>query len=533
MDADTVYRVLTVYEADTSKGKAEVGAFAVVLDHIANLAREAKDVIGEMVHRIIEVGAAAENAKISIAGLLSASGLTFGNDFNTALAMSSEILAKMRVDAAALPGTFEDLTEIFQRAIPGGSSAGKSVNDIEHLSAQMMAVGKTFGMSSEFIGREFAEMMEGRASSRVALFSKMRQFMGDDMTAAKFNAMAAPEKWEAIERALGKFGPMIREYATTWDAISTTAESYLTNIIRVGSAGVFETLKRDLADVNEWYERNEETILSVSRAVFDDLGGAIKFVVQIVEASVDTVLEWMQRFGLAKDSADAVQLLVEAIGIGIGLITTIIGLTAAWTVAQWALNAAVLANPMGLLVVGLAAAAVGVATLIAYWDELENKIASSFDIKPMRWAMKAAGVIPKDASDADIDDAMGGFGRSTKSRQADLDRVFGDHGFAAHIKDMFGFSNTAIAGPNWNNPSNAIGLMTGLDMTKAGMPDVKGLLDRAGKPVTMHNTTIGALNLYTNIYDAEDPGRVLQHLTDKIRTNLENPPQSASVPVYR
>lgn len=537
MDADTVYRVLTVYDADTSKGKEAVGGFAVVLDHMMNLAAEAKDVVGEMVGKIIEVGAAAEEAKISIAGLLSATGLTFGNNFNVALEMSSEILTKMRHDAAALPGTFEDLTAIFQRAIPGGSNAGKSVNDIEGLSAQMMAVGKTFGMSSEFIGREFAEMMEGRASSRVALFSKMKQFMGDDMNAQKFNALGAPEKWEAIERALTKFNPMIREYATTWEAISTTAESYLTNIIRVGSAGVFDMLKTDLADLNAWYERNETTILEVSRVLFNDLGAAIDFIVQMIKGSVETVLEWMQAFGLAKDNAEAVNLLVDAVGIAVGVITAIVGITTAWTMAQWALNIAMAANPVGLIVVAVGGLAALLATTVAYWYEMEDIMARMADNKLMRSALRmsgqAMGVFSKDTTDADIHRALVQFSIDDAAHDQHLRQTFGNDGFMAHMKDMMGFSNTAVAGPNWNNPTNMLSMMTGMDTSKAGMPDAKGLLDRAGKPVTTHTTNIGALNLYTNIYDAEDPARVLQHLTDKIRGNLEHPSQSPSVAVHR
>jgi hypothetical protein len=63
---------------------------------------------------------------------------------------------------------------------------------------------------------------------------------------------------------------------------------------------------------------------------------------------------------------------------------------------------------------------------------------------------------------------------------------------------------------------------------------IKSALDASGRSVNEHPVTnIGAINLYNNIYDAEDPARVIQHLTAKaIRDNASRPAQSASVPSY-
>ena len=43
--------------------------------------------------------------------------------------------------------------------------------------------------------------------------------------------------------------------------------------------------------------------------------------------------------------------------------------TKIWAVAQWALNAAMLANPIGLIIIGIAALIALVVVAIKYWDE--------------------------------------------------------------------------------------------------------------------------------------------------------------------
>lgn len=52
------------------------------------------------------------------------------------------------------------------------------------------------------------------------------------------------------------------------------------------------------------------------------------------------------------------------------LTATKIGLLKAWTAVQWLLNTAMLANPIGLLIAGLAALGAGIALVIKYYDKL-------------------------------------------------------------------------------------------------------------------------------------------------------------------
>jgi hypothetical protein len=552
-DADTIYRVLTVYGADASKAKSELGGLAVVIDHVMNLAERAKDMIGG----ILELQSAAEGAHIAIAGLISASGFPGGNNFGTALKMSSEILQQMRRDAAALPGTFEDMQAIFQRAIPGGAQAGKSVQDIEHLSGRLMAVSKAFQIPAEFAGREFAEMMEGRASSRVALFAKLRQFMGADMDSSKFNALAAPEKWKAIEKALERFNPMIEEYAKTWDTISTTASSYLAQLMRIGSGSTFSGLKAALQSANDWYKRNQVAVDAWAASVGENLGAAFNFLADVIGAALPPAYEFFlglwevvkgvygtlrevasavadilaPAFGVAGNNARLLGEMVGALAVGFGVYKVaamgVTMATEAWAAVQALLNGALAVNPIAATVALIAALAAGVLLVISYLDELVDSLQDMTDSQFTRGLLKKAGVIPQGATDEDIDEsAFGprGRARARAERERRMKETFGDTGIGAHVKGLLNDMGLARFGDN-DAVSKGLNLPGSQDR-------IKQLVAQAGKPVEIHNTNM-VVYMTNTIYESEDPGRVFSVINKAMADAVHRPVQSPSVGVYR
>jgi hypothetical protein len=436
--ADTIYRVLTVYDVDTRDAERGAGSLAIIWDHVLNLLDRVKDKLAA----VISLHSEAESARVAIAGLLSAGDLPGAKNFQMAMAMSAEIIAKMRKDARELPGEFADLQNIFQFSILGGSQAGKSVNDIESMSAKMMAVTKGLGISSEFAGREFAELMEGRASSRVTLFAKLKNLMGDPhMDAAKFNALSATEKWEKIQKALESFGPMISEYGKTWEAVSSTAEDYLRNIMRIGSSGVFETLKRNLQEANEWYERNEKAIMAVSSAIFDGIGNAIGTVYGIFKEMVLVVADVLDYFGLFNNSTQTIRDLGDAIGLALTAVIMIKGATLAWEGAQWALNLAMAANPLGIMIALVAALAAGIAIVVSYMEDMRDtwiiltndpafaKLASHMGIDIVDGALSGKLHSVDRAREAEMRMA---------ERQNFMKDAYGDNGPLAHLKMLVG-----------------------------------------------------------------------------------------------
>lgn len=66
MSADTVYRVLTVYDADASHATREGENLAVVLDHVINLAERAKGMIEHMVELILVTDDCGDTARAAV-----------------------------------------------------------------------------------------------------------------------------------------------------------------------------------------------------------------------------------------------------------------------------------------------------------------------------------------------------------------------------------------------------------------------------------------------------------------------------------
>jgi len=87
---------------------------------------------------------------------------------------------------------------------------------------------------------------------------------------------------------------------------------------------------------------------------------------------------------------------LKYLAIGIGIVAAVIGV---WTVAQWLLNAALTANPIGIIIVGIGLLVGAILWLVANWDtamawlgELWSQVAGWFDtyiIQPLRAAFEA------------------------------------------------------------------------------------------------------------------------------------------------
>lgn len=75
----------------------------------------------------------------------------------------------------------------------------------------------------------------------------------------------------------------------------------------------------------------------------------------------------------------------------LGLITIAIG---AWIVVQWLLNAATTANPIGLIIVGIAALIAIIALLIVYWDDVVAAV-KTFATNAWTWITTLVGNIGK------------------------------------------------------------------------------------------------------------------------------------------
>jgi hypothetical protein len=311
--SDTVYNVVTRYTVDDANAAASqerlasgaqrlnsqhealanrissvsstlAGGFDRVVGTVARLTTglaiaAAAAGMGVLVQGVTRLNADAEDARISIGGMFQAAGAA--RDFTGALAMSDGIIARMRVHANALPGEFRDLQNVFEGGLLPGLNNGKTADQVEQLSASFMAVSQTFRVDSATAGRELNMMLEGRAGSHIVMWSRLHGLIGK--TSQEFNQMTGAQRFEAIQRALGGFGPAIEAYGHSWAAVSSTAKDHLQTMLRIGTQPLFERVKGTLERLNGWFERNQVRIEHWAVVVGDHLANAFTRVEQVVE----------------------------------------------------------------------------------------------------------------------------------------------------------------------------------------------------------------------------------------------------------
>ena len=115
--------------------------------------------------------------------------------------------------------------------------------------------------------------------------------------------------------------------------------------------------------------------------------------VETVSGALVSAMDWM------KEHPTTVQAVATAVGIfavGLGILATAVGI---YTVAQWAMNSAILANPITWIVVGIVAAiallvAAGVA-LYQNWDLVKAKASEAWEKIKATWNSLKEGTIAK------------------------------------------------------------------------------------------------------------------------------------------
>ncbi len=123
--------------------------------------------------------------------------------------------------------------------------------------------------------------------------------------------------------------------------------------------------------------------IAILKARFEDtkeqIGGALIPVLLQLGATLASVVAWLDKHrAVAITLAAVVGTLAAVTVVWAAAVKTISAVTKIWTAGQWLLNAALTANPIGLLVVGIAALIAGV--VLAYMK-----------IKPFREAVNAVG----------------------------------------------------------------------------------------------------------------------------------------------
>jgi hypothetical protein len=304
--SDTVYNVSVVYKLTDSGAPQKVDKLADSFKSLSSLSSGIASKMDGLASSIMGVGkwallaagalglralqqgitglnADAESATIGIAGMLQAGGAF--TSFQDSMSRSQELMGQMRRDAAALPGTFDDLRLVFQGGLLPGLAAGKTSTEVEHLAARFMSVGKMLQVDSHTAGRELSMLLEGRAGAHVVMWARLAPLIGK--TAQEFNKMTSAQRFEAISKAMNGFDPAIKEYEKSWDAVSSTTMDVLHNFERIATTPLFSVIKEDLFQLNTWFSNNQALVAEWAMIVGGNLVAAYE--------KVKDALQWIAR----------------------------------------------------------------------------------------------------------------------------------------------------------------------------------------------------------------------------------------------
>ncbi len=100
--------------------------------------------------------------------------------------------------------------------------------------------------------------------------------------------------------------------------------------------------------------------------------------VLLIAAVVALIYYWKDITEWWDKSSTGMKVLIGVVGGLVAIIGTIVGITKAWTAVQTVINFLLTANPIGIIVMAIAALVGGIALLIEYWDVLIYKL-KNFD----------------------------------------------------------------------------------------------------------------------------------------------------------
>lgn len=247
-------------------------------------------VAGFAIKEIASIGSTFEQNQIQIAGFLSALGQS--SDFNQGLKDAQGVIQQITKDAAILPGEAQEYIDVFKAGLPFVQAAmpGGSLNDITKFTNQLTAIGKTFGLDSGLIAREFDHMLspgKGMASLRLPLFRQLLSFMpkmanGARVTAESFNAMSAPKRLELLQQTFEKLQPMLDASASSFDAMWGAAVSAVKQLTRVATVPLFKAFKKGLDQFNAALYKADGTLTDFGAAIRNTFLDALQDIGQVL-----------------------------------------------------------------------------------------------------------------------------------------------------------------------------------------------------------------------------------------------------------
>ena len=327
---------------------------------------------------------------------------------------ATQLVEMLNKEAAITPFRFEDLSSVASSLLPLmdgdlnkvvstfrllGDTAGGSVDKLQRI---------TLGYTKALLkGKVTLESLNIIAEAGVPIFSQMAKAMnlgeGTKGTAKLFKMITAGkvpvEMLTKTFEQMGSKGGLFYKgmitasetfsgiTSTLEDNVSMTAASIGKELLPMAKEFALKAIEIT-GKIRTWVGLNKELIATKFK---EFLAGAVKFATALYKAAVFIYNNWSTIVTVFKIYIGLL-IAMKAASIIIGITTTFMNLLsiAIWLVeaAQWALNVAMTANPIGIIIVAVAALIALVISMVYYWDEWGA--AMSLLIGPIGWLVSLA-----------------------------------------------------------------------------------------------------------------------------------------------
>lgn len=207
-----------------------------------------------------------------------------------------------------------------------------------------------------------------------------------------FDAVAAAIRHATSEE--GAFYQMSEKQSQTFSGKLST----LVGNIQMKAAELFQYIKPLLLDLVDLFDAMVPPIATALGAIFSVIAGVIRFIV-----------DWKTELGLLAGvvavGTIAFNLHTIAIGVMVGAVKVVTAVTKAWEGVQWLLNAALNANPIGIVITAIAAL---MAAVVYCWNKFAGFRAF---ILTMWGTMKGFGNIIKEYVIDRLETLLSGIGK--------------------------------------------------------------------------------------------------------------------------
>jgi len=307
---------------------------------------------------------------------------------------AKKLVEELNKTAATTPFQFQNLAGAASQLLPVMNG------NIEKTVKTLRMLGDTAGGNAqklETITRGFTKaMLKGKvdmeslnmiAEAGVPIFGDLAKVMGTKVGAKFFKDISAgkvstDQLTQAFENMTKKggifFGGMEIASKTTTGVISTMTDNISLAAASLGKL-LAPTVKKYAGDVTKlaqkiksWVQQNEELIKSGIDIFLKTVVSIVKTVIAVIKAIIP-VLKTMAEIG--KKAFDFIVFISPFLKPFIGTLLVFKGVliaiaiaTKVWAIAQGILNAVMTANPIGLIIIAIAALVAGIVLLVQNWD---------------------------------------------------------------------------------------------------------------------------------------------------------------------